>query len=257
MFNIIDAHCHLDDQDYDEDREEIVARLPEMGVLAVVNPGSGRESSARAVALAEKYDRIYACVGTHPHEARFFTTELAEEYEEWLSGKKVVAVGEIGLDYHYDFSPRNIQRKVFEAQLDMAQRADLPVVIHSREASEDTIAILRNFGTRIRALLHSFSESVEDWEKLALYGYFISLGGMVTFRNADRPKALAASVPADRLLLETDGPYLAPVPYRGKRNLPWYAKESLRAIAEIRGEDVEELAKITVKNAGTFYGIPT
>lgn len=257
MFNIIDAHCHLDDQDYDEDREEIVARLPEMGVLAVVNPGSGRESSARAVALAEKYDRIYACVGTHPHEASFFTTELAEEYEGWLSGKKVVAVGEIGLDYHYDLSPRNIQRKVFEAQLDMAQRADLPVVIHSREASEDTIAILRNFGTRIRALLHSFSESVEDWEKLAPYGYFISLGGMVTFRNADRPKALAASVPADRLLLETDGPYLAPVPYRGKRNLPWYAKESLRAIAEIRGEDVEELAKITVKNAGTFYGIPT
>ena len=257
MFNIIDAHCHLDDQDYDEDREEIVARLPEMGVLAVINPGSDRESSARAVALAEKYDRIYACVGTHPHEARFFTTELAEEYEEWLSGKKVVAVGEIGLDYHYDFSPRNIQQRVFEAQLDMAWRADLPVVIHSREASEDTIAILRNFGTRIRALLHSFSESVEDWEKLAHYGYFISLGGMVTFRNADRPKALAASVPADRLLLETDGPYLAPVPYRGKRNLPWYAKESLRAIAEIRGGDAEELAKITVKNAEAFYGIPT
>lgn len=253
---IIDAHCHLDDEAYDEQREDILARLESERVEAVINPGCDEASSLKAVVLAKQYECLFACIGTHPHEASGYTPEWEQRMRTLAEEKKVVAVGEIGLDYHYDFSPRKTQQVVFERQLALAQELRLPVVIHSREAREDTFAILKNFGSSLRVLMHSYNEELQAWEKLAHFGYFLSLGGMVTFKNAHAPKELAKSVARDRLLLETDGPYLAPVPYRGKLNLPWYAHGTLDAIATLREESVADLAKSIRKNTIAFFALP-
>lgn len=253
---IIDAHCHLDDEVYDEQREDILARLESEGVEAVINPGCDEASSLKAVALAKQYERLFACIGTHPHEAAGYTPEWEQRMRTLAKEKKVVAIGEIGLDYHYDFSPRKTQQVVFERQLALAQELRLPVVIHSREAREDTFAILKNFGSSLRALMHSYNEEPQAWEELAHFGYFLSLGGMVTFKNAHAPKELAKRVARDRLLLETDGPYLAPVPHRGRLNLPWYAHGTLDAIAALREESVVDLAKSIRKNTIAFFALP-
>lgn len=252
---IIDAHCHLEDEAYDEQREDILARLENEGVEAVINPGCDEASSLKAVALAKQYERLFACIGTHPHEASGYTPEWEQRMRTLAEERKVVAIGEIGLDYHYDFSPRKTQQVVFERQLALAKELGLPVVIHSREAREDTFAILRNFGSSLRVLMHSYNEEPQAWEKLAHFGYFLSLGGMVTFKNAHAPKELAKSVERDRLLLETDGPYLAPVPYRGKRNLPWYAHSTLDAVATLREESAADLAKSIRKNTIAFFAL--
>lgn len=253
---IIDAHCHLDDEAYDEQREDILTRLESEGVEAVINPGCDEASSLKAVALAKQYERLFACIGTHPHEASGYTPEWEQRMRTLAEEKKVVAIGEIGLDYHYDFSPRKTQQVVFERQLALAKELGLPVVIHSREAREDTFAILKNFGSSLRVLMHSYNEESQAWEELAHFGYFLSLGGMVTFKNAHAPKELAKRVAGDRLLLETDGPYLAPVPYRGKLNLPWYAQGTLDAIATLREESVADLAKSIRKNTIAFFALP-
>lgn len=253
---LIDAHCHLDDDAYDGKREDVLFALKNEGVEAVVNPGCDEGSSLKAVALANQYDRVFACIGTHPHEASGYTSEWEEQMRSLANEKKVVAIGEIGLDYHYDFSPRETQRSVFERQLALAKELDLPVVIHSREACEDTLAILKNFGSSIRALMHSFNEDPKTWEELADFGYSLSLGGMVTFKNARWPKELAKCVAADRLLIETDGPYLAPVPYRGRLNLPWYAARTLETIAELRQESLPTLAKQVRQNTISFFALP-
>ncbi|MBY0584574.1 TatD family hydrolase [Murdochiella sp. Marseille-P8839] len=253
---LIDAHCHLDDDAYDEKREDVLSALENEGVEAVVNPGCDETSSLKALALANQYDRVFACIGTHPHEASSYTFEWEAHMRTLAGEKKVVAIGEIGLDYHYDFSPRDTQRNVFERQLALAKELDLPVVIHSREACEDTLAILKNFGSSIRALMHSFNEDPKIWEELADFGYSLSLGGMVTFKNARWPKELAKCVAADRLLIETDGPYLAPVPYRGRLNLPWYAARTLETIAELRQESLPMLAKQIRQNTIAFFALP-
>lgn len=253
---LIDAHCHLDDDAYDGKREDVLSALENEGVEAVVNPGCDEASSLKAVALANQYDRVFACIGTHPHEASGYISEWEEQMRSLANEKKVVAIGEIGLDYHYDFSPRETQRNVFERQLSLAKELDLPVVIHSREAYEDTLAILKNFGSSIRALMHSFNEDPKNWEELTDFGYFLSLGGMVTFKNARWPKELAKNVAADRLLIETDGPYLAPVPYRGRLNLPWYAARTLETIAELRQESLPMLAKQVRQNTISFFALP-
>ncbi|MDY3052168.1 MAG: TatD family hydrolase [Ndongobacter sp.] len=252
---IVDAHAHLDDEAFDTDREEVIRRLPECGVLAVVNPGCDLETSRRAVTLSHQYERIFACVGTHPHEAQYYTAETEQAYREWAGDSRVVAIGEIGLDYHYDFSPRETQRAVFERQLDLARSLNMPVVIHTREAIQDTYDIMKNFGTGIRALMHSFSESVEMAEKFFDLGYCISLGGIATFKNAKKPAALVRIAPKERLLLETDSPYLAPVPKRGRRNEPCFANFTLEHMAQIRGVSAEELAETTVENAARFYRV--
>lgn len=253
---LIDAHCHLDDDAYDGTREDILASLEDEGVEAVVNPGCDEASSLQAVALAHRYERVFACIGTHPHEASGYTPDWEEQMRSLANEKKVVAIGEIGLDYHYDFSPRKTQRDVFERQLALAKELDLPVVIHSREACEDTLAILKNFGSSIHALMHSFNEDPKIWQELADFGYFLSLGGMVTFKNARWPKELAQSVAGDHLLIETDGPYLAPVPYRGRLNLPWYAARTLETIAELRQESLPTLAKQVRQNTIAFFALP-
>ncbi len=253
---LIDAHCHLDDEAYEGQREQIIAQLASKDILAVVNPGCDLATSEAAVELARNDARVFACVGTHPHEAKFYTQEVEDAYRRLSQENKVVAIGEIGLDYHYDLSPREVQRDVFRRQLRLAEETGLPVVVHSREAAEDTVAILSEFGSRLRVLMHSFSEDLSVWKKLEPFGYFISLGGMVTFKNAPNPKILAAEVPQDRLLLETDGPYLAPVPYRGKTNLPWYAHETLKAIAALREMDPERLGAVILQNTIRFYELP-
>lgn len=253
---LIDAHCHLDDDAYDGKREDILASLEDEGVEAVVNPGCDEASSLQAIALAHRYERVFACIGTHPHEASGYTSEWEARMRSLANEKKVVAIGEIGLDYHYDFSPRATQRDVFERQLALAKELDLPVVIHSREACEDTLAILKNFGSSIHALMHSFNEDPKIWQELANFGYFLSLGGMVTFKNARWPKELAKCVAANRLLIETDGPYLAPVPYRGRLNLPWYAARTLETIVELRQESLPILAKQVRQNTIAFFALP-
>lgn len=252
---IVDAHAHLDDEQFDEDREALIEGLSEEGVLAVVNPGCDLETSRKAVEIANAHERVFACVGTHPHEAKYYTKETEEAYRAWASDPRVVAIGEIGLDYHYDFSPRDVQRAVFERQLQLAKDLDIPVVIHTREAVQDTYDIMREFGGSIRALMHSFSESREMAEKFLDLGYYLSLGGIVTFKNAKKPVEVVRMVPADRLLTETDSPYLAPVPKRGRRNVPAYAQLTLDKMAEIREMSADELARQTVENAGRFYEI--
>ena len=185
---LIDAHCHLDDDAYDDTREEIISRLVSEGVAAVIDPGCDAKSSEKAVALAKTHERLYACVGTHPHEASGYTDAWEARMRVLAQEKKVVAIGEIGLDYHYDLSPRKTQWAVFERQLELARSLQMPVVIHSREAAADNSAILKNFGSSIRALLHSYNETWETWEELAEFGYFISLGGMVTFKTPPWPR---------------------------------------------------------------------
>lgn len=252
---IIDAHAHLDDEQFDSDRDELIARLPMEGVLAVINPGCDLETSEKAVSIAKKNDNVFACVGTHPHEAKYYTKETEEKYIEFAEEKKVVAIGEIGLDYHYDFSPRNVQRDVFEKQLDLAKRLNMPAVIHTREAVEDTLAIMRNFGNSISADMHSFSEEEEWLEKFIDFGYYVSLGGMITFKNAANSKRLAECVPENRIMLETDSPYLAPVPKRGRRNDPSLLKYIIEKMAEIRNCDVDILARNIYNNTCEFYSI--
>lgn len=253
---LIDAHCHLDDEAYDGEREGIIAALENEHVEAVINPGCDAESSRRAVSLARTHDPIFACIGTHPHEASGYTRAWEEEMRSLSQEPKVVAMGEIGLDYHYDLSPRKIQQEVFARQLELARELQLPVVIHSREACEDTLAILRLFGSSIRVLMHSFNEERKYWKELASFGYYLSLGGMVTFKNAHWPKELAKAVMRDRLLVETDGPYLAPVPYRGRTNMPWYARQTLYTFATLREEPLAELAAQVRQNTIAFFGLP-
>lgn len=252
---IIDAHAHLEDESFDGNREELIARLPQEGVLAVINPGCDEKTSGEAVGMAQKHKNIFACVGTHPHEARFYDEALEDRYRTWAKEDRVLAIGEIGLDYHYDFSPRKKQAEVFEAQLQLAKDLDLPIVVHTREAIEDTYAILKNFSTSHRGLMHAFGETTEYGQKFLDMGFSISLGGMVTFKNAKNPKDLAAWVPCDRLLVETDAPYLAPVPKRGKRNEPAYTHFSLEEIGRLRGDDPDALADQVLRNTAAFYGI--
>lgn len=252
---IIDAHAHLEDEAFAGNLEEIIARLPQEGVLAVINPGCDYETSKQAVEMAHEYKNIFACVGTHPHEARFYDQDLEGQYRLWADDDRVVAIGEIGLDYHYDFSPRKKQQEVFEAQLQLAKDVGLPIVVHTREAIDDTHAILKNFGLEHRGLMHAFGETVEYGQRFLDMGFSLSLGGMVTFKNAKNPKALAEWVPADRLLVETDAPYLAPVPKRGKRNEPAYTHYSLEEMARLRGDELDELANQVLENTIKFYGI--
>lgn len=252
---LIDAHAHMDDEAFDEDRDAVLKALREEGVLAVVNPGFDLASSKRAIALANAYENVFANVGSHPHEARFYDAETEAAYLAMTKEKKVIAIGEIGLDYHYDYTERGKQRSVFERQLALAEELDMPVVIHTREAIQDTYDIMKNFGSRIQAVMHSFSESIEMSEKFLDFGYYISLGGIVTFKNAKRPPQVAAAVPIDRLLIETDAPYLAPVPKRGRRNEPKLAFYTAEKMAELRGMELSELLAHTTANAARAFRI--
>ncbi len=239
---MIDSHCHLDDSDFDADRDAVIARARAAGIETMLAIGS-----EGAVGLAEAHPDIYATLGIHPHEAAKADRAALDRLAERLSHPKVLAVGEIGLDYHYDFSPRETQREVFRAQLAIAKAAGLPVIIHTREAWPDTLALLRESGIA-RGVMHCFSEGPEEAAQALELGFFVSFAGIVTFPKAQRIQEAARRVPADRLLVETDAPYLAPVPYRGKRNEPAFVVETARKIAALRGETFEQVAAATNRN---------
>ena len=251
---IIDTHVHYDDEAFSEDRDTVLEEIKTAGVGLVVNIGSSFETAKESVRLSEKYDFIYAAVGVHPSEIG----ELTEEHMAWLleasKREKVVAIGEIGLDYHYDEPERELQKKWFRRQLEIAREVSLPVCIHSRDAAKDTLDIMKEQkAEEIGGVIHCFSYG---WEQAKIYlemGFYLGIGGVVTFKNGKKLKEVVKNAPASRLVLETDAPYLAPVPYRGKRNHSGYLPLVAEAIAEIKGLSKEEVIRITEENARKLY----
>ena len=251
--NIFDTHAHYDDSRFDEDRDELISSLSLKGVSHIVNCGCDLKSSKTTIALSEKYDFIYAAVGVHAHEAQGATEDDLREIEKLYKNEKVVAVGEIGLDYHYDFSPRERQIKIFERQIILANELGLPVIVHDRESHEDTMNLLKKY--RPKGVVHCFSGSVEMAKEVVKLGMYIGLGGAVTFKNAKKPLEVAEYLPMDRILLETDAPYMTPVPFRGQRCDSSHIAYTAEKIAEIKKTDVQELIDICNNNAKALFGI--
>jgi len=245
----VDSHAHLDDERFDGDREVLINALNGNGVEMVLNPGADLKSSKAAAALAVKYSFIYAAVGCHPHDSKYMNDETMNIFRELAKNKKVIGIGEIGLDYFYDNSDREIQRKWFREQIRLAKELDLPYIVHDRDAHEDVFKIMKEEhydGTR--GILHCYSSSVEMAREFIKLGFYISLGGPVTFKKSKTPKLVAKEIPFDRLLIETDSPYLTPEPFRGKRNEPMYVKYVAEEIANIRNISVETVAEKTKEN---------
>lgn len=251
---MIDTHCHLEMDAFDEDREDVIKRAREAGLDAIITIGSDFEGCRGAVQLANKYDFIYAAVGIHPHDAKDFNEDIFSQIKEWSKNKKVVAIGEIGLDYHYDHSPRDVQKDVFKKQLYYAKEANLPVIVHSREAKRDTLKILEESGIA-KGVMHCFSGDMEMAERAMGMGFYISIAGPVTFKNANKLRDIARAIPDDYLLIETDAPYLTPEPLRGERNEPAFVVHTARFIAELRGISYEDIERITTLNAKRLFGI--
>lgn len=251
---MIDSHAHLNDPQFSADVAEVVARAAESGVTGIINVGYDLSSSQSAVELGERFPGLYAVVGVHPHDAKTWNSEVEQAIRELASHSKVVALGEMGLDYYYDHSPREIQQEVFRAQLALARDLCLPAVIHSREAAQDTLNILKEFRD-VPAVLHCYSGSWEMAQEYVKMGYYFSIGGALTFKNAHRLRGVIGQIPLDRLFLETDCPYLAPVPHRGKRNEPAYLPLIAEQLAELHGITSAEAGVITARNTRLFFRI--
>ncbi len=255
---LVDSHCHLDDAKFDADRQEVIARAHAAGVDAMlaVGTGSGPPDLEAGIRIAGSHPRIYATIGVHPHDAAKATPETFQRLREVASAPKVVAIGEIGLDYHYDFSPPEVQRSVFSRQLEFAREMGLPVVIHTREAWQDTMRILRDAGVA-RGVMHCFSGGPAEAEESLALGFHISFAGVLTFPKAAAIQDAARGVPIDRMLVETDCPYLAPAPHRGKRNEPAFVAHTARKLAELRGDTEENIAEATSGNFERLFGTAT
>jgi len=253
---LIDSHAHLDNERFNDDRLEVITRCGQE-LQAVINVGYDLESSRRSIRLAEEYPFIFAAAGIHPHDAKGAPGDYLEQLKEMAGHPKVVAIGEIGLDYYYDLSPRDIQQQVFREQLLLAKELQLPFIIHDRDAHGDIMQVLRELQPYpAGGVMHCFSASWEvAWECIKM-NLYISLAGPVTFANAGKLKDIAVKVPIDRLLVETDCPYLTPVPFRGKRNEPAYVRHVARHIAELRGMNAGELANITAQNTIRLFQLP-
>ena len=252
---LFDTHAHMDDRAFDADREELLASLPEKGVGLVMNPGCSLESSRNAVALANRYDSVYAAVGSHPDAADEVDEGVLEEYRKLRKeNPKVKAIGEIGLDYHYEDIPREIQLRAFRMQMELARELGLPVIVHEREAHEDGMKIVEEFPT-VTGVFHCYSGSAEMARQLVDLGWYIGFTGVLTFKNARKAVEVAQAIPLERIVLETDCPYMAPTPFRGKRNYPGYLYRMAEKLAEIRGLSVEEIQKITLENGKRLYRI--
>ena len=251
---LVDAHCHLGDRAFEADRAAVLKRARGAGVGHVVVIGESLAGSERAVAVAREAKGLSATAGVHPHDASSWSAEVEDRLREMLVAPEVVAVGETGLDYHYDHSPRERQRRAFEAQLALAAELGKPVVVHAREADADVAAMLRAWkGETGAVVLHSFSSGTDVWEAGMAIGAYFSFSGMITFRNWT-PVVPLTAYPPNRLLLETDSPYLAPVPHRGKRNEPAYVREIAARAATLRGESLDALAQGTTDNARRCFG---
>lgn len=254
MNNIFDSHAHYDDAQFDKDRDLLLSSLPSKGISGIINCGCSVGSSETAVELSEKYSFVYAAVGVHPEDIPTAGYGWLCEIEKLTSNKKVVAVGEIGLDYHYDdAAPREKQKEVFISQIELAIKKDLPVIVHDRDSHEDILNILKQY--KPKGVVHCFSGSVEMAKEIIKLGMYIGIGGAVTFKNARKPVEVARYVPIDRLLCETDCPYMAPVPFRGKRNDSSLIPYSAEKLAEIKGISVQELLDRTDENAKRLFNI--
>jgi TatD DNase family protein len=251
----IDSHAHLEMEAFDGDREAVIGRAAAAGLTAIITVGTTLPDCEKAVSLAGFYPLVHAAVGIHPHEVKGIEAGTCNALRILAGQAKVVAIGEIGLDFFYDFSPREIQLRWFSEQLDLAEELDLPVIIHDREAHAETLAILRQRKGRLRGVLHCFSGDPVMARECIELGLHLSVAGPVTYRKADQLRAVAREIPAERLLIETDAPYLAPQPYRGKRNEPAYVVETARYLAEIRGMAAGELERVTEQNARRLFGL--
>ena len=252
---LFDTHAHLNDEAFDEDREQLLSGLAEKGVGLVMNAGCSLASSREVVEIAKQYSWLYAAVGSHPDAADEVNESVLEEYRKLCKlNNKVKAIGEIGLDYHYEDIPREIQQKAFRLQMELARELNLPVIVHERDAHEDGMSIVREF-PEVTGVFHCYSGSAEMARQLVDMGWYIGFTGVLTFKNARKAVKTAASIPLDRIVLETDCPYMAPEPFRGKRNDPGYLYRMAEALAQIRGITPEEAAAATTKNGKRLYRI--
>ena len=250
---LFDTHAHMDDRAFDEDREELLASLPGAGLALVMNPGCSLASSYNAVKLANAYDYIYAAVGSHPDVADEVNEDVLEQYRTLVrENPKVKAIGEIGLDYHYEDIPREIQLKAFRMQMELARELNLPAIVHEREAHDDGMKVVHEF-PEVTGVFHCYSGSAEMARQLVELGWYIGFTGVLTFKNARKALEVAASIPLDRIVLETDCPYMSPEPFRGKRNDPGKLYRMAEKLAELRGLTVEEVHRITTENGKRLY----
>ena len=250
---LFDTHAHMDDASFSEDRHALLAALPEQGISLLMNPGCSYESSRNAIALAEQYEYIYAAVGSHPDVADEVDDGLIAKYRELCKQHpKVKAIGEIGLDYHYEDIPRTIQKRAFRLQMELARDLDLPVIVHEREAHEDGLKIVDEFPA-VKGVFHCYSGSAEMAKELIKRGWYIGFTGVLTFKNARKAIEVASAIPLERIVIETDCPYMAPVPFRGKRNDPGKVLYMARKLGELRGITTEEAARITLENGRRLY----
>lgn len=253
MTMLFDTHAHLDDHAFDPDRDALLAALPGQGIGLLMNPGCSLATSRAACALAREHSWIYAAVGSHPDAAAEVTPEVLEEYRRLIrENPKVKAIGEIGLDYHYEDVPRNIQQEAFLAQMELAREAKLPVIVHERDAHADGMTVIRHF-PEVTGVFHCYSGSLEMARELVEQGWYIGFTGVLTFRNARRALEVAAGLPLDRIVLETDCPYMSPEPFRGKRNDPGRLYRMAEALSALRGLPVEEIETITMENGKRLY----
>lgn len=255
VMEIFDTHCHLDDVKFADDLEDVLQRMQDMAVQYCLCPGSDLASSRRCVNLAQQYDFMYAAAGVHPHEAKDAAVDYLDQLAELLKMPKVQALGEIGLDYYYDLSPRDVQRKVRDEQVNLALKMDKPVIFHIRDAHGEMVDYLRGLSKRPRGIIHCFSGSVEVAREYVRMGYYISFAGPLTFKKAPNLWEAAKVVPLERLLVETDSPYLSPEPKRGRRNEPGHTRYVLEKLAQLWDMSAEEMAVITTKNAMEIYDI--
>ena len=252
---LFDTHAHMDDRAFDEDREALLSQLPERGIGLLMNPGCSLASSRNASALSQQYGYIYAAVGSHPDAADEVNETVLEEYRKFCKlNPKIKAIGEIGLDYHYEDIPRQIQMQAFRAQMALAQELDLPVIVHEREAHEDGMKVVEEF-PEVKGVFHCYSGSAEMAKWLVKRGWYIGFTGVLTFKNARKAVEVAQTIPLDRIVLETDCPYMSPEPFRGKRNDPGKLYRMAEKLAEIRGLTVEEVHAVTMENGKRLYRI--
>ena len=251
---LFDTHAHLNDPVFDEDRDTLISGLPAQGVGLVMNPGCSLENSRQAIAIAEKYPFVYAAVGTHPDTADEVNEAVIEEYRRLCSHEKVKAIGEIGVDYYYETIPRDTQKTAFRMQMELARETGLPVIIHERDAHDDGMRMIKEFPD-VTGVFHCYSGSAEMAKQLVKMGWYIGFTGVLTFKNARKAVETAQAIPLERIVLETDCPFMAPEPFRGKRNHPGYLYRMAERLAELRGLSVEEVHAITTENGKRLYRI--
>ncbi len=256
---LIDSHCHLNFDAFDKDRSEVLARAKEAGIVAVINPGTNLEDSRQIVTMAEENPDVYVAVGFHPNDSAAFDEAALAQLRELANHPKVVAIGEIGLDYYWDEAPRPVQRRVFEQQLALAKEIGRPIIIHQRESAADTMAVLRQWGAgrdHPGLVLHSFSGDQAMAEEAVELGFYIGITGPVTFKNARDLPAIVAALPPERLLVETDAPFLSPHPFRGKRNEPARVKLIAERVAALQGVSLAEMSRQLVENTVSLFKLP-